>query len=70
MMKDSNVTTSFNGMTEKEKKLANEYLQNLRAEMFIRFWDKEFVNAIINSITRGTKKVDVEQIEYKIALKI
>lgn len=57
-------------MTEKEKKLANEYLQNLRAEMFIRFWDKEFVNTIINSITRGTKKVDVEQNEYKIALKI
>lgn len=57
-------------MTEKEKNLANEYLQNLRAEMFIRFWDKEFANAIINSITRGTKKVDVEQIEYKIALKI
>lgn len=57
-------------MTEKEKNLANEYLQNLRAEMFIRFWDKEFVNAIINSITRGTKKVDVEQIEYKIALNI
>lgn len=57
-------------MTEKEKNLANEYLQSLRAEMFIRFWDKEFVNAIMNSITRGTKKVDVEQIEYKIALKI
>lgn len=70
MMKDSNATTSFNGMTDKEKKLANEYLQNLKAEMFIRFWDKAFVNAVINSLINVSKKVDVEQIEYKIALKV
>lgn len=56
-------------MTEKEKKLANEYLQNLRAEMFIRFWDKTFVNAVINSLINGSKKVDVEQVEYDISLR-
>lgn len=56
-------------MTQEQKDLTIEYLQNLSAEMFIRFWDKEFINAIINSITRYTKKVDVEQIEYYINLR-
>lgn len=56
-------------MTQEPKDLTIEYLQNLSAEMFIRFWDKEFINAIINSITRYTKKVDVEQIEYYINLR-
>lgn len=56
-------------MTTKEKNLVNDYLQNLTAEMFIRFWDKTFVNAVINSLINDTKKVDVEQVEYDISLR-